>query len=116
MQIRKKSNYCNAALTFSINRFIQVDLSQKTGFDFDHIIFTDTKTAVSFTPSQMFTCKPFVECSSKSSLEDYVTRCGISSGIRLLHDAETKVSFDCPIIKNEFWKDCHLECKAIFVF
>lgn len=113
---RKKSNYWNAATTYFLNRFIQIDLSQKTGFDFNQILFVNVKAAVSFSFLQAFTCKPFVECTSKSPQGDYLTRCGISTSIRLLHDAETKVTFDCPVIKNEFWKGCHLECKATFVF
>jgi hypothetical protein len=113
---RKKSNDCTASITYSLNRFIQIALSEKTGFNLDRIVIVNAKTAVSFSSFQMLNCKPFVEFSSKASLDDYSIRCGISTTIRLLHDAESKVTFDCPMIKNEFWKGCHLECKASFVF
>ena len=116
LHVRELSNYCNLGTSYSLNRNFQLDFSQKIGFKNDLITFVNFKADVSMSFLTRYTCKPFVEFSSNFSPKHCLTRCGILTVIRLLHDAETRVIFDCPVIKSDFWKGCHLECKAIFVF
>jgi len=110
----RENIHCYGLLTTNVNYNCSFTIAISTDTDSSRFDFDKVKFSANLMFFEVMACKPFVELVSIT--DKFGINAGININLKLLYGTATQIRFNCPVKKNNLWKECNIECKGTFAF